>query len=333
MTSLRIVSCLLLLFAAPSSLSAQLQPVQHVLIVTGLGGEPSFTATFNAVGNSLAEAAVGPWGVPADNLIWLAEAAPSAGQRITGRASRNAIDSAFTRLASRSASGDVVAIFLIGHGSGVGAESKLSIPGADPTAAEYARWTDRLAGRTVVMIIGASGSGDFVPVLARPGRIVITATRSSTERNESLFAARLAHGFSSREADADKDGLVSVLEAFNYADRAVAEAYQSSSRLQTEHAQLDDDGDGKASSTPGAAGVADGALARRVAFGRSAVPINPRVAALLAERQRLEVQVEDLRRRKESMSEAIYLRDLEALLVRIAEHTRAIRAAGQGGTP
>lgn len=314
-------------------LAGQQIPVSHVLIVTGLSGEPSFAASFHGIGDALVEAASGGWGVPGAQIEWLAEQAPVAGHRIAGRATRGSIDSAIARIVARSRPGDGVAVFLVGHGSGEAGSSRLSVPGADPTALEYATWLDRLAGRTVTVIVGASGSGDFAAVLARPGRVVVTATRSSTERNESLFAARFSHGLVSRDADADKDGRITVLEAFDYANREVDRAYQSTNRLRTEHAQLDDDGDGKASATPGAVGSTDGALARRVVFGRQPVATDPHVARLLAERQQLAVQVEELRRRKDGMREADYLRELEALLLQIAERSRAIRVAQGGGAP
>ncbi len=317
------------LSAAP--VAAQQVPVGHVLVVTGLSGEPSFAATFLGIGDALVEAASSSWGVPDSQIIWLAERAPVEGHRIDGRATRGGIDSAITRIAASSARGDGVAIFLIGHGSGAGADSRLSVPGADPTAAEYATLLDKLAGRTVVVVIGASGAGDFVPVLARPGRVVVTATRSSTERNESLFAARFSHGLVSGEADADKDGRITVLEAFDWADREVDRAYSSTNRLRTEHALLDDDGDGSGSARPGAPGTTDGALARRMVFGIQPVSTDPRVARLISERQQLEVRMEELRRRKDDLPEADYLRDLESLLVQIAERSQAIRAAKAGG--
>jgi hypothetical protein len=305
----------------------------HVLVVTGLSGEPSYASSFASAGGALVEAACGPWGVPDAGVTWLAEQVERDPERIDGRATQATLDSAFARLAAASQPGDVVAVFLIGHGSGSGIDSKLSLPGPDPTAAEYGRWLDRLAGRTVVAVVAASASGDFLPVLSRPGRIVITATRSSTERNESLFASRFAHGLASLEADADKDGRVSVLEAFQYAQREVATAYESDNRLRTEHAQLDDNGDGRGSDAPGSDGVADGSLSRRVTFGSQPAVSDPRVATLLAERRILESAVESLRRRKDTMSESAYLAELERLLVSIAEKTQAIRAIGQETPP
>jgi hypothetical protein len=328
---LRTIALLAALALPGASSPAQQVSVDHVLIVTGLSGEPSFAATFNGIGESLADAARSHWEIASGNVTWLAEQVSGSAARADGRSTRGAIDSAIARIASRSRAGQAVAVFLVGHGSGEGAESKLSIPGADPTASEYASWLDRLSGRTVVVFVAASGSGDFAPVLARPDRVVITATRSSTERNESLFATRLSHGLVSREADSDKDGRISVLEAFEYANREVQRAYESTNRLRTEHAQLEDDGDGKPSAEPGSAGATDGRLARRIVFGKQPTASDPAVARLFDERRRLEVEVEELRRRKESMREADYQRELEALLVQIAERTRAIRAAQGGG--
>jgi hypothetical protein len=134
------------------------------------------------------------------------------------------------------------------------------------------------------------------------------------ERNETVFAEHFSRGLTGGAADLDKDGRVSVLEAFEYAKREVARVYESSRRLQTEHAALSDEG-----------------LARSVAFGGAAAAADPRVAALVAERRVLEAQVAALRGRKATMDSTAYERELERLLLAIAEKTRAIHAAG--GTP
>jgi hypothetical protein len=304
----------------------------HVLVVTGLGGEPSYSASFATAGAGMVDAARG-WGVPATRITWLAEDTTRDAARVRGRSTKSALDAAFSRLGRDTRRGDTVLVVLIGHGSGEGTGSRVSLPGPDPTAADLGRSLDALTGRVLVVVLAASGSGDFLPALSRPGRIVITATRSATERNESLFGARWVQGLASGEADADKDGRSSVLESFLYAKRAVERVYEDDKRLLTEHAQLDDDGDGRGSGTPGADGTTDGALARRVTFGGRARPTDPRVAALVTERAALEAEVEQLRRLKDTMREAAYLDALEGLLVRIAEKTAAIRAATGGGAP
>jgi hypothetical protein len=304
----------------------------HLLIVTGLSGEPSFAASFTTSATALVDAAAA-WRWPRDHVVWLAEDTTADPSRIRGRSSRAGIAAAFDDLRRGSAAGDTVVVVLMGHGSGSGAESRISVPGADPTAADYAGWLDALAGRTVVVVVAASGSGDFLPVLSRPGRVVITATRSATERNESIFGTRWVQGIASGDADGDKDGRLSALEAFDYATRAVARAYTDDHRLLTEHAVLDDDGDGVGDATPGVDSSTDGRLARRVMVGGRAGVVDPRAAPLIAERSALEAEVEALRRRKDGMSSASYLDALEALLVRIAEKTAAIRALTGEGAP
>jgi hypothetical protein len=315
---------------------ASAQDAIHLLVVTGLSGERSFATSFGTSATTLLATARGRWEVPATQAIWLAESvdAGAAGD-VHGVATREGITRAVDSLAARSAAGDVVLLVLIGHGSGEGAESRLSVPGPDPTATDYRRWLDRLAGRRVALINAASASGDFLPVVSAPGRVVITATRSATERNATTFMTHFTHGIASGEADANRDGQLTLLEAYDFARRAVDEAYTSDGRLLTEHAQLDDDGDGKGTSDPSVPESADGRVAARIVLGARAAPVSPQVAVLLAERRALEGEVEALRRTRDRYDAAAYADALEALLVAIAERTQAIRAleGAAGGGP
>ncbi len=319
------------LLAALPPLGAQGAPV-HLLVISGLGGEPAYSRAFQSAAAGILDAARS-WGVPDSSRIWLAEDPARDPARISGRSSREAVAAAFGQLARRAQAGDVVLVVLIGHGSGEGADSRVNLPGPDPVAADYERWLRPLAAATVVFVNTASASGDFLPVLSGPGRIVVTSTRSATERNESVFATHFARGLSSGEADADKDGRVSVLEAYAYARTEVRRAYESDNRMLTEHAQMDDDGDGTGSTDPGAREGGDGLLARQVAFGGAPASSDPRVAALMAERRALESQVTALRGRRALTDSTSYERELERLLLLIAEKTQAIRALERGGRP
>ena len=93
----------------------------------------------------------------------------------------------------------------------------------------------------------ASASGGFVPALAGKNRTIITATKTDGERNQTRFGEYFAAAFAGNAADADtdKDGRVSVLEAFLWARARTADSYSRDGQLLTEHAVLDDDGDGK----------------------------------------------------------------------------------------
>lgn len=302
----------------------------HVLLVTGLGGEPAVGRGFVEAASLIHDNAKTRWGVDDSSLIFLAERPADEPTRIAGRSTREEIEGALLRLSRRAAPGDVLLLVVVGHGSGEDALSRVNLPGADPTAADWASWLSGFTRQTVVAIIAASGSGDFLPVLSGPNRVVMTATKSATERNASLFAREIARGLTSPAADADQDGAVSALEAFRFAKTAVARDYEDDKRLLTEHAMLDDNGDRVGSADPGTPPALDGSLAQRITFQRRAASSDPRVVALVAERRVFEEQLAALTERKASMDPDAYAKELERLLLEIATRTRAIRAIEQG---
>jgi hypothetical protein len=281
-----------------------------VLLISGLSGEPRFATAFHEAATAVHDAARTKWGVADSGLGYLAEDPARDPGRITGRATREGIAAAFATLARRSEPGDVILVLLLGHGSGQGADSRLSLPGPDATAADFATWLAPLAGRTVVLVNGASGSGDFIAALSGPDRVVVTATKNSTQRNETIFAEHFVRGLTSEAGDGDKDGRVTVLEAFSFARREVQKAYQAKNNLVTEHAQ-----------------IGDSALAGTIAFGTAPASRDPRIVALTAARRGLELQVDALRRRKGAMDSLAYQLELERLLVELAGKTAEIRAA------
>jgi hypothetical protein len=155
--------------------------------------------------------------------------------------------------------------------------------------------------------------------------VIVTATKSGFERNATPFADHFVRGLVMGDADSDKDGRISVAEAFVFARREVARQYETDRRLLTEHAQLDDNGDGKGSADLDGG---DGSLAKAVSFTLrpSAVATDPAAAGLLAERRRLETAVAELRQRKSAMDSTAYERELERLLLSLAETNQALRA-------
>lgn len=277
----------------------------HVMIISGLAGEPQYKAAFREAASTLADSARKKWSVADASLIVLAEEGTGA------RSTKEEIAKAFLRLSQRVAPGDVVLVFLNGHGAGEGPKSRVNLPGPDATAADFATWISGFARQSVVFVNAASGSGDFVPVLAGKGRIIVSATKTAIERNEATFARPFVRGLTGTEADADKDGRVSVFEAFGYAKKEVARAYETENKMLTEHAIL-----------------SDTTLARTVAFGGARGSTDPRVIALVGERQALEAQVVALHARKATMESTAYDKELERLLLLVAEKSQAIRLAG-----
>ena len=306
----------------------------HVIVVTGASGEAKYATSFHATASALLDALVTRHGLTADDVTYLAEDPAKDPKRIDGKSSKTELTQAIGRVASRARAGDRVLLLLVGHGSHAGSDSRFNLPGPDLTAAELAVMLEPLKAMQVAVVNAASASGDFVPALSAKNRVIVTATKSSYERNETLFPRYFVAAFTTPGADTDKDERVSLLEAFVYAKREVVRAYETDTRLPTEHAMLDDDGDRRGSAEPDPR-TGDGSLARRfiVAGATKTSTVGagtPGANALTAKKAQLEAQVDSLRRRKETMATDAYERELERLLVELARVSQAIR---EGKTP
>lgn len=306
----------------------------HVLVVTGIGGEARYRTSFHESALAILDGLRDRFGIPAERMTYLGERVDVAPDRIQDRSTVENITTVLQAVGGRSAPGDRVLVVLIGHGTATGGESRFNLPGPDATAAEWGAMLAPLAGREVAFINTASSSGDFIPALAGEDRVVVAATRSGREQNETVFPRFFAEALESDDADLDKDGQVSVLELFEYTRQEVARFYEEEGRIQTEVALLEDDGDGVGSRAPGVDGE-DGDLAGRFRLGgaralaaQQAVAADPSLAPLMEQRQALEDRVGALRARRDSMSEAAYEEQLEALLVELALVSREIRERG-----
>jgi hypothetical protein len=313
----------------------------RVLIVTGVAGEPQYADVFFKQATTMIDALKTRFGVPDSDIVYLAETPSRDATRIKAASTTENIVRELTALGAKSKTGDVLFVMLIGHGSGDGTVTRFNVPGPDITDGDFARVLDGITAPFVAVVNAASASGGFVARLSGPNRVIVTATKSDMEKNQTRFADYFIQAYASDVADADKDGRVSVLEAFDYARREVVRAYEGENHLLTEHAQLDDNGDHKGTAAPDAKS-ADGGLARRVFLGGTAGSVaavahaaasnDPRVAALEREKDALEARIDSLRRRKTAMDSTAYEKALEDLLVQLAEKNKAIRDAA-GGRP
>jgi hypothetical protein len=214
-----------------------------VLIVSGVAGEPQLAAACFKQATSLMDALKSRFGIPDSDMVYLAETPSRDAARIKGPSTKESIERELAALGERSKTGDVLFIMLIGHGSGDDLMPKFNVPGPDIAAADIARVLDGVHGPIVAIVNAASASGGFIGQLSGPNRVVATATKSASERNQTRFATYFVQAFAQDVADADKDGRVSVLEAFDYARREVARAFEGENHMLTEHAQLDDNRD------------------------------------------------------------------------------------------
>jgi hypothetical protein len=219
-------------------------------------------------------------------------------------------------------------LVLLGHGTFDGKEAKFNLRGPDFSAAELASWLQPFK-RPLAVIDCSSASAPFMNKLAGPGRVVITSTRSGYEGNFARFGQYISEAIADPAADLDKDGQTSLLEAFLMASRRVAEFYSGDGRLATEHALLDDNGDGLGTPADWFRGIRavkrakdgaalDGQRAHQFYLVRSEQEqkIPP---ALRARRDELELQVAKLRDSKAKLKEDDYYGQLEPLMLELAK--------------
>jgi hypothetical protein len=219
-------------------------------------------------------------------------------------------------------------IVLVGHGTFDGKSARFNLNGADVSSRELAQWVNKINSPLAVINCTAC-SGPFLAELSGPRRVVITATRTGSERNFAHFGDFLSSAIADSSADLDKDDQVSLFEAYLKANSLLREYYADAGRLTTEHALLDDNGDrqgtpanwfqGLRPTKSAKAGAAiDGSFARQFVLVPSASEqeLSP---ADREKRDALELQIAELRQRKGQISEAEYLAALEPLAVELAK--------------
>jgi hypothetical protein len=179
---------------------------------------------------------------------------------------------------------------------------------------------DRIPARRQLIVDATSASGGAIQALERPGRAVIAATKSGTEKNATVFARYWVEALQDPAADTDKSDSVSAMEAFTYATKKTAAFYDSQKRLATEHAVFDDAGRGEPARE---AGNGQGALLSSftlIRFGTSQQAANdPAKRALLARKEELEQKIDTLKYQKAAMDPADYKTQLTAALLELAK--------------
>ncbi len=314
--------------------AAPVDPNKFALIVAGVGGEDVYTRKFTAQAARFYETLTSELGFAVKNVTLLTEAAsgagPEDGARETEspparRATADEVRKAFASIKAAANPDSFVLIVLIGHGSFDNQQAKFNLIGPDLAAKDYAQLIGSLPNKRVVFVDCSSSSGEFVKPLSGEGRIVITATRSGSEQNATVFADHFIAGLVEGAADADKNGRVSVLEAFNYATKLTADWYKQKNRLATEHAMIDDNGDGTGHEE--AAG-GDGNVAKVVYLDSKNLAEaggDAELGRLIKQRQHFEEEVEKLKARKSEMKPEEYEAELERLLVELSQLNQQIK--------
>jgi len=298
---------------------------KFAVIINGAGGEAAYAKQFEQWTVELSSVLSDRYGFDSKQVRVLTEKPADA---TSARATAEEVKRTFASLKTQLDANNILFVFLIGHGSFDGKESKFNLVGPDLSASDYNAMLSALPTRRVVVFNMASASGEFIKSLAAKGRIVVTATRNGQETNATRFAGFFINALNAADADTDQDGHTSVLEAFVYANRLTGDFYKRAGRLASEHALIDDNGDGVGHEKLEAG---EGLLARATYLDSLSVDEAAASAAtgkLLKERSRLEGEIEQLIARKGNMPETEYEATLERLFIELAKVNRSIKQAG-----
>jgi len=269
----------------------------HCVVVSGLGGEPDYEQRFAT------------WAQDLDKT--LRETPETHVETLMGaKATRASLRAALERTTREAKSEDSLVLVMFGHGTFDGTEYKVNLPGPDMTAIELATLLDRVKAGKQLVVNATSASGGSQHALVRQNRTVITATKSGTEKNATVFPRYWIEALRDAAADTDKNEVISALEAFKFAELKTKQFYETNKRLATEHAMLD----GGDSNGPMNAGRF--ALLRIGSIQKAAA--DPAKRALLTKREQLETDIDKLKFQKAAMPTDQYKRELQTLLLELA---------------
>jgi len=297
-----------LLLAILCALTSRVRAATYYVIVAGLGGEPDYEQRFTAEAKGL-------------NRIFTAAGVDSHVYMLTGpQATAAQLRQTLDAVARDAKSEDDFVLILIGHGSFDGVEYKFNLVGPDVTGSQMAAMCDRIPARRQLVVDTTSASGGAVRALERPGRAVVAATKSGTEKNATIFARYWVEALEDPSADIDKSDSISAMEAFTYATKKTAAFYDSQKRLATEHAVFDDVGVGEPvrEAANGQGLLMSNFTLLRLRSSQQAAN-DPAKRELLTKKEDLEQKIDTLKYQKAAMDPQDYKKQLTDALVELAK--------------
>lgn len=305
------------LLLAPATAIAQ---ERYALIVAGASGGQEYARQYAAWSDALSRLLATQMKIDAGNITVLSDT-----PRPDAAATAGNVRKAMAALAGKVGRDDLLLVVLIGHGTFDGVDAKFNLVGPD---LESAAWADLVSGigGHVVFVNTTAASFPFIERLAGPRRVVIAATDSPAQRFDTVFPEHFIAAFQQESSDVDKNGRVSIWEAFAAASAGVRRYYQQRGQLATERALLDDNGNG-VGKEPADSGD-DGALASRLYLDEpvpGAAPTDPELVKLLQRKSALEAEVEELRLRRAFMPPDEYNREFEKLMITLAQVSHDVR--------
>jgi hypothetical protein len=226
--------------------------MRRALLLCGHPGNAEYRRIYTEVVRDLRRGLIEHWNFPADEIVVLSgtqDESLAHGGPHAGPATHERIRMAIDELAARLAPQDTFWVFVVGHAHFDGRRTFFNLPGPDLDTDEFGKWFQAVACREQVFFVTTALSGYAIRSLSRKGRVIITATEADQEVNETIYPIMLALTLSEPPAlhalDQDRDGRLTLLDLHVTVSRRVLETYAQSGNIPTEHAQLDDNGDGR----------------------------------------------------------------------------------------
>ncbi len=308
-----IPSNLLLLFVIFLFTTLPVSASTYSVVVSGLGGTPEYTAAFEASSGSFVQALRS---LDNDDLLT---------EQLDENATRQQILQAIEQMASRmqvdidnaSLQGTSIeptfVLILTGHGNAGSDGWRFNVAGPDLTTDDLVAALNVLPTSRQLLVLGASASGAALDTLSQLGRVLVTATKSGGEINAVRFPTYLAQAFQGDVADYNRNEILTIAEAFRFADARTREYYEQQKLLASEHARL--------------RGEQSDEMAVALLGSLRHAKDDPAVVTLLDERSALENSFKLLTERKPDMPVEEYYGELEELLLSIATLQQTIDVA------
>ena len=312
----------------------RLSTEKYVVIMTGAAAEEKYAQRFRDWSFQLFDVLTTSYGYRPDHITLLLGTGDPTESRVSGPCRKETIIETIHHLAAATKPGDQILFFLIGHGTSNEGGAKFNIVGPDITGEVFAQLLEGFSKQDVIVVNTTSASHPFCAAVSAPGRVIISATRSRSEKYDTVFTKYFIEALENHRADRDKNTRLSMWEACQYAKLQVERWYTDQDRIPSEHSSLDDNGDSVLNTRPEPI-KNDGRLAQ-IAYldvlpktsspdGTAETPISLAVIELAHRAHELERAVFLLRNRKGEIPAVDYKKQMETLLIELAKTSRDLR--------
>ncbi len=311
------------------------------LIISGVPGDEKFAAKYAKWTETTRKILTEEMGFTPNHVVVLADE----------KSTQVNIKEAFAKFKEQLKPADSFFLFLIGHGSyedgpvqrsgngpatsGGGTRGRGAAPpipgaaasenpaagykfnnaGPDLTGKDLSDLLDSLNAGRFVVVNGTSNSGGATEVMAKKNRMIISATKTGFEGNDTVFYEYFLSGLQKAAADENKDHKISVWEAFKYAVDGTERFYKDAGRIATEHPQISDNGAPMTGVVPQAP-----VMASLTTFNVD-VPVtvaDAKLQAMLNQQKELQQKIETLQINKANMLAEDFDREFEKLILELS---------------